>query len=61
MVSKNKKKKAHNSFIHNGGEKNTVEQWKCRRIAYFTKNDRKLLNRRCRMQTEFETEDGTGR
>lgn len=44
MASANKKKKARNSYIMNGGEKNDITKWKCKRIAYFTKRDRKLLN-----------------
>lgn len=40
MSSQNKKKKAKNSYISNGGEKNSIEDWKCRRIAYYTKRDR---------------------
>lgn len=44
MASVNKKKKARNSYIMNGSEKNDITKWKCKRIAYFTKRDRKLLN-----------------
>jgi hypothetical protein len=40
MSSQNKKNKAKNSYIYNGGEKNSLEDWKCRRIAYYTKRDR---------------------
>ena len=46
MASEAKKRKARNSYIMNGGEKNTVEKWKCKRIAYYTKKDRMLLNHR---------------
>lgn len=56
MASKNKKNKARNSFIYNGGEKNTIEKWKCRGIAYFTKSDR-LLNK-SRIRTYSESEGG---
>ena len=40
MASKNKKRKAVNSYIYNGGEKNSIEEWKFKRLAYFTKRDR---------------------
>lgn len=39
MASENKKKKARNSFIHNGAEAN--KNIKCKRIWYYTKADRK--------------------
>ena len=48
MASENKKRKAKNSFIYNGGEKNTTEGWKLKRICYFTKADRLLNKRRLR-------------
>lgn len=38
MASRNKKNKARNSYIHNGGEK--LPDWKCKRIMYFTKPQR---------------------
>lgn len=50
MASKSKQRKARNSFIYNGGEKNTVEEWKLKRIAYFTKADRLLNKRRLRKE-----------
>ena len=40
MASQNKKNKAKNSYIFNGGEKNTISKWKCKRQAYYTKKDR---------------------
>lgn len=40
MASQNKKNKAHNSYIIDGGEKNTISKWKCKRQAYYTKKDR---------------------
>ena len=63
MASEAKKNKARNSYIHNGGEKNSLEEWKCRGTAYFTKRDRANENRKLRAsqdifrQTE-EAEDG---
>ena len=44
MASQNKKNKARNSYIMDGGEKNDTAKWKCKRIAYYTKRDRRLLN-----------------
>lgn len=44
MASQNKKHKARNSYIIDGGEKNDAAKWKCKRIAYYTKRDRRLLN-----------------
>lgn len=38
MASQNKKNKARNSYIHNGGEK--LSNWKCKGIMYFTKAQR---------------------
>ena len=52
MASVNKKKKARNSYIMNGGEKNDITRWKCKRIAYFTKRDRRLLNNTARVETQ---------
>lgn len=62
MASENKKNKARNSFIHNGGEKNDIEQWKCKGIAYFTKRDRRIQNDRLRVsgaerEIELESEE----
>ena len=52
MASANKKKKARNSYIMNGGEKNDITKWKCKRTAYFTKRDRRLLNNIARVETQ---------
>ena len=58
MASENKKNKARNSYIHNGGEKNDLETWKCRRLAYFTKRDRRLQNEKLsREEIEEELEE----
>lgn len=38
MASQNKKKKAKNSFIYNGGEK--PDNLKLKRVQYFTKQNR---------------------
>jgi len=38
MASQNKKNKARNSYIHNGGEK--LSNWRCKGIMYFTKAQR---------------------
>lgn len=38
MASQNKKKKAKNSFLHNGNEAQKI--YKMKRIAYFCKADR---------------------
>ena len=43
MTSVNKKHKAKNSYLHNGGEKN--DGGHCKRLQYFTKQDRKRLNK----------------
>ena len=40
MTSQNKKRKAKNSYIHNGGEK--IDE-KNKRIMYYTKRQRKKL------------------
>ena len=42
MSSQNKKNKAKNSYMINGGEKNNGSRYK--RFQYFTKQDRKRLN-----------------
>lgn len=52
MSSQSKKNKAKNSFIHNGGEKNSLEDWKCRRIAYYTKRDRNKNKEKVRKEIE---------
>ena len=49
MASQNKKHKARNSYIMDGGEKNDAAKWKCKRIAYYTKRDRRLLNNKTRI------------
>ena len=38
MASENKKRKAKNSYLHNGNEAQKI--YKLKRIAYFTKADR---------------------
>lgn len=48
MTSENKKRKAKNSYIWKGAEKYGIERWKCKRIAYYTKRDRKFLNKEAR-------------
>lgn len=40
MASKNKKNKARNSYITNGGEKFSIDEWKIKRLTYFTKRER---------------------
>ena len=52
MASENKKKKAVNSYIHNGGEKLSVEDWKCKRICYFTKRDRNLNKKKAQKEID---------
>ena len=52
MSSQSKKNKAKNSFIYNGGEKNSLEEWKCRRIAYYTKRDRNKNKEKVRKEIE---------
>ena len=52
MSSQNKKNKARNSYIHNGGEKNSIEDWKCRRIAYYTKRDRQKNKDKVRKEVD---------
>ena len=39
MASENKKRKAKNSYIHNGAE--SQKNVKCKRVWYYTKADRK--------------------
>ena len=38
MASQNKKRKARNSYLHNGNEALHIYKWK--RVAYYTKSDR---------------------
>lgn len=52
MSSQSKKNKAKNSFIYNDGEKNSLEEWKCRRIAYYTKRDRNKNKEKVRKEIE---------
>lgn len=40
MASQNKKRKARNSYLHNGNESQKIHKMK--RIAYFIKADRKF-------------------
>ena len=54
MSSTSKKHKAKNSYIHNGGEKNTLDQWKMKRVAYFTKSDRILNKKKLRDECNQE-------
>lgn len=42
MASENKKRKARNSYLYNGGEKH---DGKMKRIMYFTKRQRNKLNK----------------
>ena len=42
MASQNKKRKAKNSYIHNGGDK---LDGKIKRVMYFTKRQRKKLKK----------------
>lgn len=42
MASENKKKKAKNSYLYNGGDK---EDCKMKRIMYFTKRQRNKLKK----------------
>ena len=42
MSSESKKRKARNSYMYNGGEKTSV---KLRRINYYKKRDRAIINR----------------
>ena len=43
MTSCKKKRKAKNSHINNGGEKNTLSNVKLKRVAYYTKADRQSI------------------
>lgn len=45
MASESKRRKGKNSKLAGLGERNDIEKWKCKRIAYFTKRDR-LINKR---------------
>lgn len=42
MASENKKRKAQNSYLHNGGDK---VDYKLKRIMYYTKRERNKLKR----------------
>ena len=42
MASENKKRKAKNSYLHNGGDKS---DYKLKRIMYYTKRQRNKLKR----------------
>ena len=42
MTSQNKKNKGNNSYIYNGGHK--PNGYRCKRLQFFTKQDRKRLN-----------------
>lgn len=42
MASENKKRKAKNSYLHNGGDRLDL---KMKRIAYYTKRDRNKLKK----------------
>ena len=43
MSSENKKRKGKNSFLYKGGEK--LDGMKLKRVAYFTKQDRKRVKK----------------
>lgn len=49
MTSQNKKNKARNSYIYNGGEKDTI---KLKRIKYYNKRQRKEIKAKIRSETE---------
>lgn len=49
MTSQNKKKKARNSFINNGGEKDTI---KLKRIKYYNKKQRNQIKSEVRSDTD---------
>lgn len=49
MASENKKRKARNSYLYNGGDKHDE---KMKRIMYFTKRQRKKNKRLCSEETE---------
>ena len=42
MTSQNKKKKARNSYLYNGGEKDTI---KLKRVKYYNKRQRKEIRK----------------
>ncbi len=54
MASENKKKKAKNSYLYNGGDKNDL---KMKRIMYFTKRHRKKLKDITNMLYEEDTRE----
>lgn len=49
MTSQNKKKKARNSYINNGGEKDTI---KLKRVKYYNKRQRKEIREAIMSDTE---------
>lgn len=49
MASKNKKNKAKNSFLYNGGEKDTI---KLKRIKYYNKRQRNEIKKEAIRQEE---------
>lgn len=51
MASKNKKNKAKNSFLYNGGEKDTI---KLKRVKYYNKKQRnKIKKETIRLEEEL--------
>lgn len=52
MASKNKKNKAKNSYIHNGGDK---QDWIMKRFMYFTKRQRNKNKAECKEWSEGDT------
>ena len=46
MASENKKRKGKNSFIEHLGHK--TDNWKCKRLAFFTKQNRAKNRRICK-------------
>lgn len=56
MASESKRRKGKNSNIAGLGERNDIEKWKCKRIAYFTKRDR-LINKRRAKNVVWEVDE----
>lgn len=54
MTSQNKKNKARNSYICNGGEKDTI---KLKRVKYYNKRQRNKI--KAETQSEIENEEDT--
>ena len=54
MTSCKKKRKAKNSHINNGGEKNTLSKVKLKRVAYYTKADRQVIKRSTDSEAKYE-------